>query len=81
MTLEEFYDACKNADWFYEMADRHEYYKKGKNEIDDLEAMAAETEMRQVIFNAFRSFKNQCIANVHAELPSLDEIILNAEVA
>ena len=58
MTREEFFEALKSFDWYYQMSDSGEVYARGKARMARLTAEASQDPEKEEMFLAFCKYYN-----------------------
>ena len=56
MTREEYYDALKTFDWYYEMSDSYDVYTRGKARLNALKAEANRDAEKKKMFSEFANY-------------------------
>lgn len=57
MTRDEFFDACRSFDWYYEMSDDHRVWLAGSRRMRELQADAQGDKVKLSIMDAWRNYK------------------------
>ena len=58
MTREEYFDALKAFDWYYEMSDSSEVYTRGASQMVQIRAEAEADHAKKQMFEAFCGYYN-----------------------
>ena len=58
MKREEFFEALKTFDWYYEMSDSHDVYTRGKARLNALKAEANRDTEKKKMFSEFANYYN-----------------------
>lgn len=72
--LAAYYEACMRADWDYESADDPTAYRRGRDQVEALEAQARVSIQHRKFFEAFRDHEQARLSRAfgaNVELPPL----------
>lgn len=82
--LADYYEALMRADWDYESADDPTAYRRGRDQVEALEAQARASIQHRKFFEAFRDHERARLSRAfgaNVALPSLPPRPVNEEVS